>query len=198
MALVTCFVFVGSLKVFSVDSDMIDKKLEGRGNLYAPSLGLQIYFVIMLVRDLLITFISCFIGKEDNVPIALVTHWMCSFLDSVPLLVFCIWTSVTISRVELADCADDATCVGFYKATKTNLIIGYLYLFMHICCCPCFLLVMKKVYDPGEAQRRRDMRLVREYNGDGWAEGQENFGVLGGEDNEDPQHLREANADAAL
>ena len=190
MSLVTCFVIVGSLNVFSVDSGTIDQKLEGRGNLYAPSLGLQIYFIVMLVRDLLITFISCFKGKDDNVPIALITHWVCSFLDSVPLLVFCIWTSVTISRVELTDCADDVTCIGFYKATKTNMIIGYLYLFMHICCCPCFTIAMQKAYDPGAVRHRRDMRRIREYNGNGWVEDQANFGVPAGnvDDEEIPQH----------
>ena len=185
MSLVTCFVVVGSLKVFGTDSDMIDTKLPGRGNLYASSLGLQIFFILMLLRDLLITFIGCFNGKEDNVPIALIAHWMCSFLDSVPLLVFCIWTSVTISKVELADCVDDAACIGFYRATKTNLVIGFLYVFMHVCCCPCFTLVMKKNYDPSTRRQRENMRRVREYNGDGWVEGQE---FPANNDDEIPQH----------
>ena len=153
LVLVTVFVTFCSLKVFLADKDVIANQLSER--LYTAGLALQIWFILMLFRDCLTTFVSC-CRKNDanNIFKALVTHLICSCLDNGVLGAFTIWTTVVITKVSAEDCDDDAACLGFYKATKANLIIGYLYIFTHVCCFPAFVYALVYFNDPGRQRVR--------------------------------------------
>ena len=175
MALITCYVILCSLKVLSADEMVVQTGLSD--SVYTSSRALQFIFMFILTRDLLITFIGCAKGKLESVPLAIVTHWGCSFCDSLVLLAFCIWVSVALGKASpetsQSNCLEVEQCLAFYKATKANMIIGYLYIFIHICCCPCALILMHKCYDPHQMREREQMRLIREYNGADWNEDQE-------------------------
>ena len=156
--MVLIFVIWCSTKVFGVDKEAVS---DLDGSLIGAGTALQICFLIMLIRDLCFTSISCFKSNSSKVMESrIVAHFLCACCDNLLLIGFSIWAEIMMHKPGADECLDilpeEAGCKAFYKATRANIIIAYLYLLLHCCCWPCLLFVAIKWIEKRENNQRRN------------------------------------------
>lgn len=138
------FVSICSFCVFSVDSEAI-KSLDG-SSVYPAALTLQIWYLLMLTREILSTLAAlCNSNYDQAFYIVPLTHAMCCCLDIFVMLGFLIWATAVVDTTLIEQCKelpDETGVASFIKATRANIVIGWLYLILHCCACPIFICML--------------------------------------------------------
>ena len=144
--MVLIFVIWCSIKVFGVDKEAVS---DLDGSLIGAGTALQVCFLIMLIRDLCFTSLTCF--KSDSSKILetrVALHFFCACCDNLILIGFSIWAIIMMHKPGADECLDilpeETGCKAFYRATKANIIIAIIYVFLHCCCFPCLVFLSIK------------------------------------------------------
>ena len=111
----------------------------------------------MALRDVWVTFRACIGGREDNLAVNCCIHYCCSCCDICLLGSLVIWGCIALNYGHDAELCnlmpEEVGCRGFYKATKANVVIGFLYIIAHCCVFP--LLVFYISHRASSSLRRR-------------------------------------------
>ena len=97
--MVLVFVIWCSIKVFGVDKQAV-AGLDG--TLIAAGTALQVCFLLMLIRDLCITSISCLNSNSSKmIETRVAIHFCCACCDNLILIAFTIWAEIMIHKPEV-------------------------------------------------------------------------------------------------
>ena len=141
LTIVIAFVTVCSIYVFSVDHSAL--KRENRG-VYFSGIFLQVCFLLIVLRDIAIALLAMKLDQRDGVVQAAAAHCACAFIDILGLMALVIWATIAISADSIEEYEALPAQTGaaeFVKATRANIIVGWLYLSFH-CCVPCILALL--------------------------------------------------------
>ena len=107
--------------------------------MYQAGLVIQIWYVLMLSRDLLITLTACKKGHSDAIIDIGLLHYLLSCFDIAVLGGLVIWGTVAVNHSLIQQCQalpEDTGCAAFLKATRANIYLGWVYIVVHCCACP--------------------------------------------------------------
>ena len=134
LCIYVCPFLITLLIYVTLCSMAIFRATEVPSNLYSAGLALQIFFLFMGCRELLISCHEFWKGRITEYTKRYMRYALICCFDNFLLLSLAVWASVALGRDNEA-CQSLALCAPFYRATLANVVIAFL-LFCGNCCCP--------------------------------------------------------------
>ena len=141
LTVVIAFVTVCSIYVFSVDHSALKRENSG---VYFSGIFLQICFLLIVLRDIAIALVTMKLDARDGVLQAAAAHCACALIDILVLIALVTWATIAISTDSIEEyeaLPAETGAADFVKATRANIIVGWLYLSFH-CCVPCIVALL--------------------------------------------------------